>query len=343
MEEKERNLSFNWYGSDITFSYLNGTSMINATEMAKPFKKRPSKWLELPSTKEFLKALQTIHSMDSLDKLIIPQKSGSIGTRGGGCTWFHEDVALEYAKWLDPKLKTPLLISLKNNKYINLQDRLVNYDSEVLIEYYGDLIEFIEDNNSTILDIFGDKSDEIFLDELNKYLDIYYMDEKLTFIIKNNNEISYFTRKELLEFALSMGDDVFLYKTIKFIDNFLDKKSIDSKDYLLIRYLTLSDLLSNINQRYQINTNSTKTKKTYLMNDSNTGYTKIGNAINPKFREKTLQSEKPSISLFAISEDFIETKLHEQYSNKRVRGEWFNLTTDEINHIVNKYKFKTIL
>lgn len=101
MEEKERNLSFNWYGSDITFSYLNGTSMINATEMAKPFKKRPSKWLELPSTKEFLKALIDIRKLD-INYLIVSQKSGNIGTRGGGCTWFHEDVALEYARWLSP-------------------------------------------------------------------------------------------------------------------------------------------------------------------------------------------------------------------------------------------------
>ena len=45
------------------------------------------------------------------------------------------------------------------------------------------------------------------------------------------------------------------------------------------------------------------------MKYSNTGLTKIGKAINPKQRERTLlQSEKPTISLFAICKDNVEIK-----------------------------------
>nr|DAZ32080.1 MAG TPA: meiotically up-regulated protein 113 [Caudoviricetes sp.] len=80
--------------------------------------------------------------------------------------------------------------------------------------------------------------------------------------------------------------------------------------------------------------------KTYLMRDLNTGLTKIGKSISPSARERTLQSEKPTISLFKISDSLIERELHELFRIKRVRGEWFNLTDDDIEHIVMKYNFK---
>ena len=71
--------------------------MINATEMAKPFGKRPVKWLELPSTKEFLSTMSEVRKSDI--EFIKTVKGGS---NGGGCTWMHEDVALEFARWLSP-------------------------------------------------------------------------------------------------------------------------------------------------------------------------------------------------------------------------------------------------
>lgn len=71
--------------------------MVNATEMAKPFGKRPAKWLELPSTKEFLVALTEVRKSDFA--LIQTDKGG---INGGGGTWMHEDVALEFARWLSP-------------------------------------------------------------------------------------------------------------------------------------------------------------------------------------------------------------------------------------------------
>lgn len=84
--------TFNYEGSPVSFSQGEGVK-VNATEMAKPFRKRPSKWLELPSTKDFLSRLQTIRKSDSLIQTIE-------GKNGG--TWMHEDVALEFARWLSP-------------------------------------------------------------------------------------------------------------------------------------------------------------------------------------------------------------------------------------------------
>ena len=78
----------------------------------------------------------------------------------------------------------------------------------------------------------------------------------------------------------------------------------------------------------------------YLMKDLSNGYYKIGISNNPEYREKTLQSEKPTIELIT-SKGFsnrkialaFENSLHKSYENKRLRGEWFELTEREITEI----------
>ena len=83
----------------------------------------------------------------------------------------------------------------------------------------------------------------------------------------------------------------------------------------------------------------------YLMQDSANGYYKIGISNNPTYRERTLQSEKPSIEMIA-SKRFpnrkiamaIESALHNTYSQQRVRGEWFNLTEADVAAIIETLK-----
>lgn len=84
----EKDKIFFYKGSPITFQKGNGV-MVNATEMAKPFGKRPVKWLELPSTKEFLAALTEVRKSD-----IALVQTDKGGVNGGGGTWMLEDVAL---------------------------------------------------------------------------------------------------------------------------------------------------------------------------------------------------------------------------------------------------------
>jgi len=79
--------------------------------------------------------------------------------------------------------------------------------------------------------------------------------------------------------------------------------------------------------------------KTYLMKDESTGLIKIGRSVSPSIRERTLQAEKPTISLLKVCDSLVERELHEQYENNRVRGEWFNLSDEEIAKIVEEYKF----
>lgn len=79
--------------------------------------------------------------------------------------------------------------------------------------------------------------------------------------------------------------------------------------------------------------------KTYLMKDEATGQTKIGKSKVPQRRERTLQAEKPTISLLYVCDCDVENELHKQYADKRTRGEWFTLTEDDINYICRNYNF----
>ena len=83
----------------------------------------------------------------------------------------------------------------------------------------------------------------------------------------------------------------------------------------------------------------------YLMRDNTNGYHKIGISNNPKYREKTLQSEKPSIEMLACKKfptrkiaEAIESALHTAYSQQRIRGEWFNLDNVDVAAIIETLK-----
>lgn len=78
----------------------------------------------------------------------------------------------------------------------------------------------------------------------------------------------------------------------------------------------------------------------YFMLDSKNKHYKIGISNEPEWREKTLQSEKPSIKLIAAKKFVnrriaanIEKALHDSYSHKRKRGEWFQLDQEDIDEI----------
>lgn len=72
--------------------------MVNATEMAKPFGKRPTDWLRLPSTQTFVTQLSEVRKSHITDLVKTARGRFSDGEAQG--TWLHEDVALEFARWL---------------------------------------------------------------------------------------------------------------------------------------------------------------------------------------------------------------------------------------------------
>ncbi|MGJ1516490.1 phage antirepressor KilAC domain-containing protein [Sphingobacterium siyangense] len=84
---------FSYEGNQVTFKNEQGSTYVNATQMAKSFGKRPSKWLELPTTESFISELEAVRKSD---------RSKLIQTINGIGTWMHEDVALEFSRWLSP-------------------------------------------------------------------------------------------------------------------------------------------------------------------------------------------------------------------------------------------------
>lgn len=72
--------------------------MVNATEMAKPFGKRPTDWFKNQSTQDFITELSNVRNLPF--ETLTHSKGGA--PENGGGTWMHEDVALEFARWLSP-------------------------------------------------------------------------------------------------------------------------------------------------------------------------------------------------------------------------------------------------
>lgn len=90
---------FTYQGSEITFQLESGSMKINASQMAKPFgmKAKPTFWLRTGQAKEYIKALTELQKCNLTDLLEVVYG----GDRNG--TWMHEDLALEFARWLNPK------------------------------------------------------------------------------------------------------------------------------------------------------------------------------------------------------------------------------------------------
>ena len=79
-------------------SFCNGSNVLmNATQMASVFNKTPKDWLRTQTAKEFIASLSAVRQICTTDLVII--KQGGNGEQG---TWMHEDVALEFARWLNP-------------------------------------------------------------------------------------------------------------------------------------------------------------------------------------------------------------------------------------------------
>ena len=134
--------------------------------------------------------------------------------------------------------------------------------------------------------------------------------------------------KYLKTYNSTVRDQSSLNKILEDIDTL--KKSVMTKDEL-DQWLT-NDLKDDdkVNEPCYL----------YLMKDFNTGYYKIGISNSPKHREKTLQSEKPTIEMICnkkyvsrrMAHSF-EQALHKTFGDKRIRGEWFDLDISDVEEV----------
>lgn len=111
------------------------------------------------------------------------------------------------------------------------------------------------------------------------------------------------------------------------------------------KYLTIFDEINNTTEETLENEKdegqqTTSSCYVYLMIDTTNNFHKIGISNNPKYREHTLQSDKPTIELICAREfptrelaKDTESMLHKHYAEKRVRGEWFNLDDSDLVNI----------
>lgn len=89
-------VSYSYEGTPIAFA-RGRNLMVNATQMAAPFGKLPSDFLKTQRTKEFISELAT------MKKIIVTDLVRVINGGNNRGTWMHEDVAMEFARWLSPK------------------------------------------------------------------------------------------------------------------------------------------------------------------------------------------------------------------------------------------------
>ncbi len=84
---------YSYKGSEISF--MNSDSvMVNATQMAKQFGKRPNDYLSLPSTNQLINAITRKYGIAE-NQLVTTERGGL-----NPGTWLHEDIALDFAQWL---------------------------------------------------------------------------------------------------------------------------------------------------------------------------------------------------------------------------------------------------
>ncbi len=175
---------------------------------------------------------------------------------------------------------------------------------------------------------------QIFNNEKFGEIRVVESDGNIYFIQTNDDQQITYTIFDFLSIAYKTKDSDFSEKLIALLDCY----ARNNKTYWELRQAVMCARCAKEIRHESIIKYSNC--KTYLMRDLNTGLTKIGKSISPSVRERTLQSEKPTISLFKISDSPIERELHELFRIKRVRGEWFNLADEDIEYVIAKYNFK---
>ena len=325
-------VSFKFNNIEIPFNLDGGPSniMVEVTGMAKAYGKKIAEWRRLPSTQKFLNLLLDSENflnlnINSINDLIYSEKGG---TNGGGGTWINQYSIFCFLNWLtdNKELKNFIIESIISLSLNNAPERCTYYGEE-FIDFCYDFIDLAGENKLL-------KNFECFD---NKKFDYPYHESRLGertiyLIPTENNRLLKLSKEDIISISFYNLNLSSTLKVIKYLDSILEKDDIT---YLRFKYLIMSQLNYTTFNKDKFITS----QKTYLMKDSNTGLIKIGKAVNPKFRERTLQSEKPTISLFAICDNLVERELHKKYNDKRVRGEWFKLSEDEVSKIVSKYNF----
>ncbi|MCB0596125.1 MAG: KilA-N domain-containing protein, partial [Phaeodactylibacter sp.] len=95
-------VKFDYRGQNISFEFSDGSKMINATEMVKPFGKRINDFLRLKTTQEYILLLEERYAEEPEREVLRVVKGGAPELQG---TWMDEKLALKFAAWLAPRFE----------------------------------------------------------------------------------------------------------------------------------------------------------------------------------------------------------------------------------------------
>lgn len=90
---------YSYNGNDVSFHSGSNNILINATEMARPFNKTPKDYLRTQSSQDFINALSKRQNCPLADLVQVIKGGNNAGT------WLHEDIALDFAQWLNIDFK----------------------------------------------------------------------------------------------------------------------------------------------------------------------------------------------------------------------------------------------
>lgn len=91
-------IQFDYIGTPVSF-HMGDDVMIYATGMGQSFNKRVKDWMRLKSTVEYIHALAQERGV-STSALYKKVRGGANGEQG---TWLHRSLAIEFARWLNPR------------------------------------------------------------------------------------------------------------------------------------------------------------------------------------------------------------------------------------------------
>jgi phage antirepressor YoqD-like protein len=102
MEIQENNiLPLEFKGGRVSFRQAKGRVYLNATEMAKPYNKYPYDYIRSKQGETFIEACK--RNLRTSENQLVVIKMGS--PENGGGTWLYEDIAVDFAQWLDVDFK----------------------------------------------------------------------------------------------------------------------------------------------------------------------------------------------------------------------------------------------
>lgn len=235
-------------------------------------------------------------------------------------------------------------IRLKN---ISERDIVIDYINSIFITYDNICIykvdnidvrrdiprEFIDDLNAlykTIIDnIFGYRFsirvvtgyDNCIVDNIEVFVPV-----KSNMDISNN--VSNMFRKFLNAERIDFFNLISVFEYFNDINNLSIGHLITKiyKDFVYLYDMSF-DILDN------------KVVYTYLGSGNIDGYIKIGKTNNIDKRENTIRTGNIDFKIIAFVGRDIENELHSKFEIKRMEREWFHLSDNDIDNIINEYGF----